>query len=37
MTESSGTAGSQGRFFDPLKMIESITDVRTHESADSRK
>ena len=26
-----------GRFFDPLKMAESITELRTHESTDSRK
>ena len=26
-----------GRFFDPLKMAESIMDLRTHEYKDSRK
>ena len=26
-----------GRFLDPLKMAESITDLRTHEYKDSRK
>ena len=26
-----------GRFFDPLKMAESITDLRTHESTKTRK
>ena len=29
--------GITGRFFDPLKMAESITDLRTHGYKDSRK
>ena len=36
MTESSGTRITE-RFFDLLKMAESITDLRTREYKDSRK